>query len=172
MPRPRFSFQAILTTGYRLLATSNIREVGDHVFFYGTLMSPFNRPGRQRISSGSVWEPIAGYSRAVRVKDRILVSGTTATHGANRCVAPGDAGAQTTYILDKIAAAIGALGGSMADVVRTRIYLRDGSKWEPVARAPGRVFGEIIPAKTLIEAGNQIGDNEVEIEGEAIVEDS
>jgi aryl-alcohol dehydrogenase-like predicted oxidoreductase/enamine deaminase RidA (YjgF/YER057c/UK114 family) len=87
------------------------------------------RPRRQRVSSGSVWEPIAGYSRAVRIKDRILVSGTTATHGANRCVAPGDAGAQATYILDKIAAAIGALGGSMEDVVRTRIHLRDGSKW-------------------------------------------
>jgi enamine deaminase RidA (YjgF/YER057c/UK114 family) len=130
-----------------------------------------HRPGRQRVSSGSVWEPIAGYSRAVRVKDRILVSGTTATHGANRCVAPGDAGAQTTYILDKIAAAIGALGGSMEDVVRTRIYLRDGAKWEPVSRAHGRVFGAITPANTLIEAGNLIGDYEVEIEAEAIVGD-
>ena len=129
------------------------------------------RPRRQRVSSGSVWEPIAGYSRAVRVKDRILVSGTTATHGANRCVAPGDAGAQATYILDKIAAAIAALGGSMEDVVRTRIYLRDGSKWEPVSRAHGRVFGEIMPANTLIEAGNLIGDYEVEIEAEAVVGD-
>jgi aryl-alcohol dehydrogenase-like predicted oxidoreductase/enamine deaminase RidA (YjgF/YER057c/UK114 family) len=130
-----------------------------------------HRPQRQRVSSGSVWEPIAGYSRAVRIKDRILVSGTTATHGTNRCVAPGDAGAQTTYILDKIAAAIAALGGSMEDVVRTRIYLRDGSKWEPVSRAHGRVLGEIMPANTLIEAGNLIGDYEVEIEAEAIVGD-
>jgi aryl-alcohol dehydrogenase-like predicted oxidoreductase/enamine deaminase RidA (YjgF/YER057c/UK114 family) len=129
------------------------------------------RPRRQRVSSGSVWEPIAGYSRAVRIKDRILVSGTTATHGANRCVAPGDAGAQTTYILDKIAAAISALGGSMEDVVRTRVYLRDGTKWEPVSRAHGRVFGAIMPANTLIEAGNLIGDYEVEIEAEAIVGD-
>ncbi len=86
------------------------------------------RPDRLRVSSGSVWEPIAGYSRAVRVKDTIRVSGTTATHGGDRCVAPGDAGAQTTYILDKIAASISALGGSMEDVVRTRIYLRDASK--------------------------------------------
>jgi aryl-alcohol dehydrogenase-like predicted oxidoreductase/enamine deaminase RidA (YjgF/YER057c/UK114 family) len=129
------------------------------------------RPERQRVSSGSVWEPIAGYSRAVRIKDRILVSGTTATHGANRCVAPGDAGAQATYILDKIAAAIAALGGSMEDVVRTRIYLRNGAKWEPVSRAHGRVFGEIMPANTLIEAGDLIGDYEVEIEAEAIVGD-
>ncbi|WP_119304361.1 aldo/keto reductase [Dongia deserti] len=128
------------------------------------------RPGRQRVSSGSVWEPIAGYSRAVRVKNVIHVSGTTATHGANHCVAPGDAGAQTTYILDKIAAAIAALGGTMNDVVRTRIYLRDGAKWEPVSRAHGRVFGQVMPANTLIEAGNLIGDYEVEIEAEAIVD--
>jgi aryl-alcohol dehydrogenase-like predicted oxidoreductase/enamine deaminase RidA (YjgF/YER057c/UK114 family) len=130
-----------------------------------------HRTGRQRVSSGSVWEPIAGYSRAVRVKNVIHVSGTTATHGANRCVAPGDAGAQATYILDKIAAAIAALGGTMQDVVRTRVYLRDASKWEPVSRAHGRVFGDTMPANTLIEAGNLIGDYEVEIEAEAILDD-
>jgi enamine deaminase RidA (YjgF/YER057c/UK114 family) len=127
------------------------------------------RPDRRRASSGSIWEPIAGYSRAVRVKDRIYVSGTTATHGADRCVAPGDAGAQTTYILDKIAAAITALGGTMEDVVRTRIYIRDATKWEQVARAHGRVFGDILPANTLVQAGNLIGDYEVEIEAEADV---
>ena len=107
-------------------------------------------PGRLRVSSGSVWEPIAGYSRAVRVKDTIRVSGTTATHGGDRCVAPGDPGAQTTYILDKIAASITALGGSMEDMVRTRIYLRAAAKWEPVSRAHGRVFGAIMPANTMV----------------------
>ena len=127
------------------------------------------RPGRLRASSGGVWEGIAGYSRAVRVKDRILVSGTTATHGADRCVAPGDPGAQATYILDKIAASIASLGGSMADVVRTRIYLRDATQWEPVSRAHGRVFGEVLPANTLVEVGNLVGDYEIEIEAEAIV---
>ena len=127
------------------------------------------RPGRLRASSGSVWEGIAGYSRAVRVGDRILVSGTTATHGADRCVAPGDPGAQTTYILDKIAASLTALGGGVEDVVRTRIYVRDAAKWEPVSRAHGRAFGEILPANTLVEAGALIGDYEVEIEAEAIV---
>jgi len=127
------------------------------------------RPGWLRVSSGSVWEPIAGYSRAVRVKDTIRVSGTTATHGGDRCVAPGDAGAQATYILDKIAASISALGGSMEDVVRTRIYLRDAAKWEPVSRAHGRVFGEIKPANTLVQAGALVGDYEVEIEAEAVV---
>jgi aryl-alcohol dehydrogenase-like predicted oxidoreductase/enamine deaminase RidA (YjgF/YER057c/UK114 family) len=127
------------------------------------------RPGRLRVSSGSLWEPIAGYSRAVRVGDRICVSGTTATHGADRCVAPGDAGAQTTYILDKIAAAIAGLGGSLDDVIRTRIYLRDAAQWEPVSRAHGRVFGDILPANTLVEAGALIGDYAVEIEAEAQV---
>ncbi|NHT75857.1 aryl-alcohol dehydrogenase-like predicted oxidoreductase [Rhizobium sp. PP-F2F-G38] len=126
------------------------------------------RPGRSRVSSGSIWEPIAGYSRAVRVGDRIHVSGTTATHAADRCVAPGDAGAQATYILDKIAASITALGGSMEDVVRTRVYLRDASQWEPVSRAHGRVFGTVLPANTMVEAGDLIGDYAVEIEAEAI----
>ncbi|HEY1944281.1 MAG TPA: Rid family hydrolase, partial [Roseiarcus sp.] len=128
------------------------------------------RPGRMRVSSGSVWEPIAGYSRAVRVGDRIFVSGTTATHGADRCVAPGDPGAQTTYILDKIAAAIEALGGDLADVVRTCVYLRDAANWEPVSRAHGRVFADVLPANTLVQAGALIGDYEVEIEAEAIVD--
>ncbi|RWX80861.1 aldo/keto reductase [Neorhizobium lilium] len=126
------------------------------------------RPDRLRVSSGSIWEPIAGYSRAIRVGDRILVSGTTATHGADRAVAPGDAGAQATYILDKIAASISALGGSMEDVVRTRVYLRDASQWEPVSRAHGRAFANVLPANTLTQAGNLIGDYEVEIEAEAV----
>jgi aryl-alcohol dehydrogenase-like predicted oxidoreductase/enamine deaminase RidA (YjgF/YER057c/UK114 family) len=130
-----------------------------------------DRPDRSRASSGSIWEPIAGYSRAVRIKDRICVSGTTATHGSNRCVAPGDAGAQTTYILDKIAASISALGGKMEDVIRTRIYVRNAADWEPVARAHGRVFGDTLPANTLVEVGNLIGDYEVEIEADAVLSD-
>src|SRR5690606_15564067 len=124
--------------------------------------------GRLRVSSGSIWEPIAGYSRAIKVGNRILVSGTTATHGTDRCIAPGDAGAQATYILDKIAASISALGGRMEDVIRTRIYLRDASHWEPVSRAHGRAFSSTLPANTLIEAGNLIGEYEVEIEAEAL----
>ncbi|PLP61173.1 aldo/keto reductase [Mesorhizobium loti] len=128
------------------------------------------RSSRSRVSSGSIWEPIAGFSRAVRVKDTIRVSGTTATHGSDRCVAPGDVGAQTTYILDKILASIAALGGRAEDVVRTRIYLRDASLWEPASRAHGRVFGEIKPANTMIAAGDLIGDYEVEIEAEAVID--
>jgi aryl-alcohol dehydrogenase-like predicted oxidoreductase/enamine deaminase RidA (YjgF/YER057c/UK114 family) len=125
---------------------------------------------RFRVSSGSIWETLAGYSRAVRVKDTIRVSGTTATDAGGRNVAPGNAGAQATFILDKIDAAITALGGRMEDVVRTRVYLKDVSKWEPVSRAHGRVFSQILPANTLIQAGNLVGDYDVEIEAEAIVE--
>jgi len=125
------------------------------------------RPGRSRIDSGSVWEPIAGYSRAVRNGNRILVSGTTATHGSGEMVCPGDPAGQAVYILDKIAASLSALGGSLADVVRTRIYLRDGGQWEPVSRVHGRYFADIRPANTLIESANLVGGYEVEIEAEA-----
>jgi enamine deaminase RidA (YjgF/YER057c/UK114 family) len=132
---------------------------------------PMQHREGQRVSTGSVWEPIAGYSRAVRVKDAIYVSGTTATHSSSRCVAPGNAGAQAVYILDKIAASLAAAGGRIEDVVRTRIYLRDAANWEPVSRAHGRVFGGILPANTLIEA-RLVGDYEVEIEADAIVNDA
>ena len=126
-------------------------------------------PDRWRISSGSVWEPLAGYSRAVRVGNTIRVSGTTATDGVSRRVAPGDPAAQATFILDKIAAAIVALGGRLEDVVQTRVYLADVAMWEGVSRAHGRVFSEILPANTLFAVGNLIGGYEVEIEAEAVV---
>lgn len=129
------------------------------------------RPSRRRVSSGSVWEPLAGYSRAVRTGNRILVSGTTATHGSDRIVAPNDAGAQATYCLDKIAASIRALGGTTEDVVRTRVYLADVGDWEPVSRAHGRLFGEVRPANTLLAVANLVGDYKVEIEAEAVVEE-
>jgi aryl-alcohol dehydrogenase-like predicted oxidoreductase/enamine deaminase RidA (YjgF/YER057c/UK114 family) len=123
---------------------------------------------RWRVSSGSRWEPLAGYSRAVRSGSRILVSGTTATHGAGRLVGRGDAGAQATWILDKIAAAIGSLGGRLEDVVRTRVYLANVADWEAVSREHGRVFGEIRPANTLLQVGALVGEGYlVEIEAEA-----
>ena len=127
------------------------------------------RPRRSRVDSGSVWEPIAGYSRAVRIGDRILVSGTTATHGAGEVVCPGDPAGQTTFILDKIAASLAALGGTLADVIRTRVYLADAEDWEPVSRAHGRVFADIRPANTLLEIGRLVGDYRVEIDAEAFV---
>jgi aryl-alcohol dehydrogenase-like predicted oxidoreductase/enamine deaminase RidA (YjgF/YER057c/UK114 family) len=128
------------------------------------------KPGRLRVSTGSVWEPLAGYSRAVKVGDRIMVSGTTATHGSGMVIAPGDPGAQATYILDKIAASLAPLGATMADVVRTRVYLANADDWEPVSRVHGRVFGETRPANTLLEISRLVGTGYlVEIEAEAIV---
>ena len=137
---------------------------------YFTAQPVPGRPGRRQVDSGSVWEPIAGYARAVRIGDRILVSGTTATHGHGESVCPGDVAGQTTFILDKIAASLAALGGRLEDVVRTRIYLRDAGEWEPVSRAHGRVFGTIRPANTLLEVGRLVGDYLVEIEAEAVVD--
>src|SRR5262249_14382723 len=127
------------------------------------------RPDRLRIDTGSIWEPLAGYSRAVRIGERIVVSGTTATHGAGEVIAPSSPASQAVYIRDKIRASIEALGGEMEDVVRTRVYLRNRNDWEEVSRAHGRVFGDIRPANTLLAAGGLVGDYAVEIEAEAIV---
>ena len=122
--------------------------------------------------TGSKWETLAGYCRARRIGDRILVSGTTATAGTDRVVAEGDAGAQATYILDKIIGAVGALGGSVEDICRTRIYLTDINDTETVCAAHGRVFGELMPANTLIGVEALAGDYLVEIEAEAITAES
>jgi enamine deaminase RidA (YjgF/YER057c/UK114 family) len=128
------------------------------------------RPGRLRVDSGSVLEPIAGYSRAVRVGDHILISGTTATHGSGGIVCPGDAAGQAVYILDKITASLSALGGALEDVVRTRIYLKDADDWEAVSRVHGRYLGHVRPANLLVEVSRLVGDYAVEIEAEAILE--
>ena len=123
------------------------------------------------LDSGSHWEPIAGYSRAVRIGERILVSGTTATHGSGHLVGRGDAAVQTSYILDKISASIKALGGSLRDVVRTRIYLQNAADCEAVSRVHGSYFGDIRPANTLFEVSALIGDGYlVEMEAEALLE--
>lgn len=124
-------------------------------------------PGRSRIFTGSKWEPVAGYCRAVRDGSRILVSGTTATHGESRTVAPDDAGAQTTYVLDRIVAAVRALGGRPEDILRTRMYLREEGDVEAAARAHGRRFAAHPPANTTFLVGGLIGDFRVEIEAEA-----
>jgi len=124
---------------------------------------------RIRVSTGSVWEPIAGYSRAIRVKDRVLVSGTTATHGADEVVCRGDPEGQTVFILDKIAASLATAGARLKDVVRTRIYLKNVDSWERVSRVHGKYFGEIRPANTLVEVSRLVGDYEVEIEAEAVI---
>jgi aryl-alcohol dehydrogenase-like predicted oxidoreductase/enamine deaminase RidA (YjgF/YER057c/UK114 family) len=124
--------------------------------------------GTRKIFSGTSWEDMAGYCRAVRKGDRILVSGTTATH-ENTLVGLNDPEAQATFILDKIRASVESLGGKLEDVVRTRIYVRNINDWEPVARAHGKYFGAIQPANTLVEA-RLVGDGYlVEMEAEAIV---
>ena len=127
------------------------------------------RPDRLRVSTGSVWEPICGYSRAMKIGDRILVSGTTATRGSGEMVCPDDAAGQTVFILDKIAASLAALGASLDDVVRTRVYLNNADDWEAVSRIHGRYFGEVRPANTLLEVARLVGDYAVEIEAEAII---
>ena len=116
--------------------------------------------------SGTVWEPLAGYSRAVRSGNRIMVSGTTATHGA-KMIGGTDAAAQTHFVLDKIEGALVSLGGSLENVVRTRVFVDDITQWEPIARAHGERFGHILPANTMVQA-KLIGSGYlVEIEADA-----
>lgn len=126
------------------------------------------RPQRRWVDSGSQWEPLAGYSRALRDGNRILVSGTTATHGNGTVVCPGDAEGQMVYILDKIRASIESLGGRFDDVVRTSVYLRDASAWQGVAQVHGRYFADIRPVNTMLGGASLIGDYEVEVEAEAL----
>jgi enamine deaminase RidA (YjgF/YER057c/UK114 family) len=126
-----------------------------------------DRPGRLRAGSGSVWEERAGFSRAVRVGRRVLVSGTTATDPAGRPVCEGDAEGQAVYAMDKVLAAIGSLGAAPEDVVRTRVYLRRADDWEAVSRVHARVFGDTRPANTLLGGIDLIGSYLVEVEAEA-----
>ncbi len=130
-----------------------------------------HRAGGARVLSGSKWEDIAGYARAQKIGNRILVSGTTATAGSDRIVANADAGAQTTFVIDKILAALSALGASATDVVRTRIYITDEQDTEAVSKAHGRVFADIKPANTLVVVAGLVGGYRVEIEAEAIIAD-
>lgn len=124
--------------------------------------------GRPRAYSGTVWEANAGFARAVRVGDRVLVSGTTATHGT-RLIGGDDAEAQAHAAIDKVAGALRSLGAALEDVVRTRIYVARVEDAAAVTRAHGRRFGDVRPANTLVQAA-LIGDGYlVEVEAEAIV---
>jgi len=124
--------------------------------------------GRERVSSGTVWEGVAGFSRAVRHGNRILVSGTTATHG-DRPVGGSDPVSQTHFVIDKIEGALQSLGGRLQDVVRTRVYVHDESDAEAVARVHGERFAGITPANTLVQAGIMGPEYLVEMEAEAVV---
>ncbi len=111
---------------------------------------------RSTVTAGTVWGDIVGYSRAVRVGPLITVSGTTASGPDGRVLHPGEAGPQTRIILERIAAALKALGASLEDVVETRIYVTNIEQWEAVGRAHGEAFGAIKPATAMVEVARLI----------------
>lgn len=128
-------------------------------------------PNRLNISSGTRWEKIAGYSRAVRLGNLVFVAGTTAVDEQGNLIGAGDPYNQARYILAKIERALIAAGASLQDVVRTVMYVSDISQWEEISKAHGEVFQDIRPAATMVEVRSLIQPEMlVEIEATAVVE--
>ena len=126
---------------------------------------------RRCVSSGTKWEAVVGYSRAMRVGHVVHVSGTTATGPDGLLVGVGDAGAQTRQALENIRAALVQAGAQLDDVVRTRIYVTDISQWDAIGRVHGEFFAHIRPTTSMVEVRRLIDpDMLVEIEAEAIVD--